>query len=873
MSSKHSETNGQPIGNRLQARSDSHDARVVSREHNNGSRTKVDARLGELLHSWRVGHVPAFSQRKLARELDCSPTLINLVESGQRGISRQMAERIINTLNPPPREVREFLHAAGVVTISPLEHLAPVLDAIMDDDSGNTILRELARADLSTSMEAWQRLVQSVGRMRQYHAEETLQTLNDLAHNRLVSPILRLYAQRKLGEVYRLLGRLKDADSVLAQAIPTDEDGTSDYAVLRQSAPEHGLLLEATIRAQQAEVALERRTFGDARQHLQESQASYSAITNIQAPHIDDIARLGLSLSALRSATVCMHEGNDKRASAHCTEAWSYLADMPTSAQKRDMERRTIELEAWILARERHFAEAMAKHIIARNMAKRDGNWASELSNTVYIGHDWLHLIDDAVESMFRTRVLPSGIPQKLSPGEAWQLVITQSPDSQFWQHELDREFRRALEMQHERRHPTKYVHSLIGMAQAMRLGGDRHTAVTALIQAERFEDATGPRLFMPIIFETRGDLYWDLTMTDLARRWYVAALRELRQMQQGRTLADEIIKKHYERIEQKIHRLEFFYGMQVVREEQEAKGPAPQRQTRQHQMNAVGQTWSANAIPSSHSDDRTRAAADHAWFENVYELRDYVISTIKRMKQNPIATSDTDPHWLQQLADFEALPGGRVLAQSELSGSLATEVPVYLMRAQPSEPRKVMTADSDFDPDRAEDAFHRRRETFIQNVKRAHAEFVPTHINQDLCSGVHIEAHIDEANAIGRVREALRLMTERANGYVLYIAPTELPLGFAVKQTRVLLEIPMRLARTAHLVFSDKETQVMLPMHQRLCYRFDNKMFANELRLLFSMLRDDLDRRLYEKSMLDWLRELVLEGASTARIDSRGQL
>lgn len=852
------------VHNGLNARSDA--SSRVRRASATGTTPSVSdsprSVVGDMLRSWRLSN--RMSQSELARRVHVSRALINLLENGKRTPSRDVAERIVHLFHPIPAEARRFLEAAGFAPPPIQQHIPHLLLAIMADDPDNLIMNELAQVDLSAASTAWQQLVQALATLRIGDLALGRSALEQIVANHALSPITRLVATQKLVQVLRVARELDAANRLVTEAILS-----LDLQSVIGIAPHHGELLRALLTDEQGEVALRQNNFREAFLLFEKSRTDYIGLSS-DATHDETdgpaskIGILGLAFSAHRLAHAQMFLERDIEAIEYCDEAEAYLAKLrgyPETSETNDVRRRLVELRAWAHARAQEYDEAMVLHRKSIEAATYAHDHIDEIVNWAYLGDDWWHKIEAAIEAAYVKMRRPNGLPVTLSSGQIWSYLVQQNGgEVDQWLKSAEYAYGTARTLQKQYMHAQSFGHILRGLASVMRLRQRYFEASAVLIQAEQHERAykLGGRL--PALFEVRADLYWDQNMPELALRWYQAALVAIKplmtQWRERQHFESAVLSGHLSRIERKLRRLELTL--------------APTRTDREIPAKSLHRSTLSQSQEDARRDDssRVKIASDmlaHGFrsmprqtHDVLREIREAVVGTITRTGRVPITVSvnEVNAVWLQELADFESLPGVRILAQNNLSLSLSTHPPSALNNAD-AEPGTDQVSHQ------VVQLYQMRRDAFLDSVTSAQESAKPGSIVRDICYRGTIESRVDQENTYDRACEVMRLMNNYPAGYILVPLNHSMPFGFAVKGYRTLVEIPARFARKARIMPESADIVGSDEPVELYCYRFDDSMLADTLKTLFAMLFDLVDHSGSDETTLDWLHDLIDQAGS----------
>lgn len=815
---------------------------------------------GALIKQLRETSQPQLSQAELGRRIGRSSAFINLIEHDQRGMSAETARRIITALDLDPTRARALLLAAAVPAPSITEPLAAIITAIMAEDPDNLPIAEFARADLSLMIHAWRRLLQTQLDLRAGHVSEARERLMALENESGLSPLARLYAQRQLIEEARTAGDRAAAEEWLREA----RDGETLKDVLLTS-HYHGELARIGVLIEEGQLALRSGEYRRAHEVFTACATAYRGLTDTLVKERDNdpyqqaprpagkaparqasptdltapIPRLapdsqaahairnqGLGLMALLLAETYMSLERNDEAQEECIRAERHIAQASESPHTLWMRRRVLELQAWALAREHRYLEAARLHAEAHDRARQAHDTVAEVLNQLYLGDDYLRQITDVIEEVTRS-ALPRAI---LSPLGAWREALRLDPTRLAWLEQAEAAYRSVRRAQvtgahREPAHARSVAHCLRGLATVARLNQRYREARDLLFRAEKYEQARHPSRRLLFIFEERGDLYWDHGFRDLALQQYHLAL----------TAAVEDIN--------------------AMRENQPASYPINQN---------VGKVLEARRATLQRKIERIRMTRDDARAapsvrEALDQLRSLVISVIRDSDRVPIARDVDDPiwldTWLQEQRDLESQPGQRILAQTEFSLSLASELPKHLHTA-PTGPSSLGMRKR---------LFKTRRSAFLKSIEEAHNQEAAERCSVDIYSATWIGKFAAREDVGARAREALRLARERAYGYAIATVPLEMPFAFAVKGRYTLLELPAAFLSGLGIrqpPDQDAPGAATLPgaeaPERRAGYRFDEKRIADQFRELFSELHQAALRERDREATLRWLEDIA---------------
>ncbi len=641
-------------------------------------RRVVRSRFGVLLRTYREGHSPALTQGQLANATGYSMALISRLESGQRRPSRDVVDKLAAALRLTHDQTQQLLRTAGLSVEGALDDVTHLTDAILVDDPRDLIIRGLVQSDISTQADAWRALTAASRKMREGELPAVVPVFRSLLPRRELSRTLRIYAARKLCEAYRRLGDLPRARAALTRGerlldslIVGDKStrrrtATGDMAdrANRESWPIG--FLRGSLTALHGEIEETGGEYETARGHYQTSLANYIALRNSlpEGAH-RDAAQLGVVRALIRLAKISNLLGENDAALVLCEQAKNELSHVPPSWQHEDASRKLKAVAASAHARNLDFDRAIELHHAALRDAEQSGAPAVILLNLLFLGDDYRRRIEARLDDARRnphTRRLERSSRQVLNSMEF------RGPDDApgdreiaEWLDAAERYYDEAERVYRMGKTTTSRGHLLTSKAIAARYRGHFDEAETLLLQALEEELSNGPTPRLSSVYTALGDVAWDRDMFQQAAYWYKRAQKELGGDEGSRYRARN---EHLIRVEESLRAVE----------------------RRLHV--GAGATY-------RHAD----LASDWHLARNklIHLVRDRIIATQVR----PLTEDATDPLWLAEMADFEALPGGRVLAQNALSNSLLERLP-------------------DDVPAASQAQHQRRRAQFLANVRAA---------------------------------------------------------------------------------------------------------------------------------------------------------
>jgi tetratricopeptide (TPR) repeat protein len=742
---------------------------------------------------------PTLTQEALANLMGVSRASVNLIEQGHRFPTRDFVRRAVNALDLLEPDAPLLWKAAGFVPPSapiPLNALATRSDVeqALPSSDQNPILAYLAYADVLALVDGWRLLAEADKSIRDGHYDHARTVCAGLVDRRHATPSLRIFARRKLAEANRLLGDLHEAEQNLApEAVESDlpEEDTSSLAAF----------LRALITGQRGEVALRRGRYEQGLSEFEASQDGYGAVLENSPNETATVIHLGRGMAFERMAKAALFLGDERQAEGYCDAADLHLDNAAPSPQRSELRRKVVELRAWGLARKGEFQSAIKLHVQARDSADKAGDIRGVLKNCVYLGDDWRRRAEQAVEGNRRDE------PGAFYPRPPREAYIAAQEATHGEIDEWVREARSAYEaaMRYMKEHPAPYMMGLClrNLGIIARFQSKFAEADTLLRQAQRFDEDMKLTGRLPAIYEARGDLYWGQGMREQAIKWYTRALDAL----------DELASAAND-------------------SSRPSLPPDEQRESRVHANERVRVSASLEALRSlsdaQQSLDRGRPdrseVLDQQWHEATTALKECISDAINRGRGELIATSDSDLKWIRELADFEKIPGSRLLAQNSLSAGWSDALSDEFT-AQPHTNAEITTAS---------DAFRRRRASIRRYASAGY---------RDLATESAVLSDLETPAGRTRAQNALAIMEQSHDSYTLTLTRLPVPIAFTVKGARVLAEAPRDLLSA--IQSTEMSSQAMLNPSQTTekeaiwCYRFDDAALAHDLTAIFDHLEE----------------------------------
>lgn len=804
----------------------------------NGQRDPFDPSsrtlFARLLRDLREAQKPPITQVELGRRINRSRVYINRLEQGQAGPSERLINDLVKSLTLTAEQVRALRASVGITAERANNLGASLLMAITTENPLDKVVSQLAERDIAALVSGWTQVGQAAALLRERNLIKAKEEFESLKDRTAFSSLMRLYITSQLAEINRLLGNRRDAETLIADALTSHD--------LARLPEREAAFLRGVLEAVHGDTELGRGEYQRARDHFEESYKQFLDLMPTAQEHGADhdewnIASLCLGMALRRLAKADMFLGETERALDYCKKATEELGKAPESSQKSDYLRRVLEIQAWAYTRVPHPEDTSEAdrifrvtrlHQQARDKAEAARDMTSVMKNYIFLGDDWRHRIEWLIQESIPAEHDPG---QALSPSEEVERAKALNP-TVFADaiHNAKHAYAQAEALSRRIQDPLTYGLLLRGQAMIHDYERDYLKADLLLSQAEQHETRYGLLGRLASIYEHRADIYWGQNLPEMAGFWYDKALTDLNQRAKLLPIKENPAQQRQRiRLRRRLDTLT-------------AKGL-----TRAPIISAVDDVVVETAPPDSLSAEDSRTGVNAIrWHRALRELRSSALGAITAMGSAPIASDDTQIAWLRELAEFEKLPGARLLAQNTLSIAYAEAAP-----------RSSTAGESQQDTAERKSLHMERRGAFHERVKRAHQ--APGEINRDLCSRDGVELMSGHEPFMDRMRGAQKLLEDFGDGYALEASPYHLPLAFAVKESRILIEIPWRMAKSAGLRVPHLDASAMTatpPNSRYWCYRIDSGEYAVKMRAsfntLFQVAAESID------ATADWLASLL---------------
>lgn len=763
------------------------------------------------------------SQIILAQRLQRSPSLISLLESGGRHPTRAVIQELSVALGLSDDQRLQLFKAAGygVDEISAaLQALVTTVDRIAQLDDAD---RALMLADLKVSLTSWQQLAEGRKLLRDGEIERSLEHFLRMERHHEYSPAVRAYTRVSLADASLKLGQLRRAKAAIGRAFRTLQHLPENWAVQ----------LHAEALAVQGTIAQRAGRYRSAERLFEDSRVFYKKLRH--GPDANDaVARQGTGKSYKRLAEIAMLKGEPLTALDYCDQAVANLCDMRPASGRDFWLRRVRELKAWAYSKLGDTARSISLHEQVRDECEAAGDIAGVTRGWLYLGDDYLRPVERAV------RIAQSS-PDVTTPEQRRHVIREALRDdtlASYLTHAGNcyQQAEAGSRNMHDRVLLGRWLSSKATIERLLgSLSNDVSADVHFTMARDLFEEALREERQIeqarriPHIYESIAELTWDWGEPEILWRertlhLYDSAMKEL--ASPLLTTNDSAGQELHERIEK---------ARVCLRQALVAAHP-----------NAVEPATPRARLKQSDWRGWHDLSASSRW----RELSEQVIDALYRALINDhghyYVGSDQSLDWVKTLAEFEAQPGDRILAQNHPSLSLTRISPGwYSTEASPQ-----LRIRYDLLRQQLEDA-----SILASSARNA--------LCRDLCYRLAVERGMEDRDThalfLDQIKQANDLQRTYPGRYTLVAAPYALPVGFGAKGSLVLAEIPSPLARQ---LFDDST----MNMHdgQSACYRIEgNEELKQHLTQLFDdmveeALRDDL-----HQATTRWLDDLLLADAS----------
>lgn len=746
------------------------------------------------------------TQTNLATSIHRSTGFISLLETSQRRPNRELVDALADALGlePDSDERGMLIRAAGFEPRELSGAITRLVEVLAEQLPIGEWNKLIVRADLAAIIDGWLDHFKTQKQFEQGHFSEVVTHGADLLQRKHYSPTLLTSIRLTLAEAMVQQGELSAAEAVIA-----DVTASTEHA---QVVPEWAPPLQAEARALQGLIVTHTGAYSTGKKLLGQSAAQYHQL--LTTKHIaEDIGFLGLGISYKRLAQVAILQGEPDNGFNLCQTAEAYLRRASESEERSHWLRRTDEQKAWAYTKMGEFQLAieLREQTHAELVKARDHYGITR--NLLYTGDDYLSQIKLVVN-----RALSDAFPDGRSLSDLNrrnQIMrgVLATSEARIWLSRAEQCYSSALETLESYGQHMLVGRCLTNLAKVLRYkfvrDNNAHAATTAqqyLTRALTMEDGIGHRRRLPGIYEALADLELDRGKLSSALGKYKRGLEEIDSY--GVNSEDAAANTQKERLLGAIAAIE-------------------------ERMREQGEPVVEATLESTRPKER--------WLMLCRQLVELTQRFVLPKQENGglVARSNRTDVWIDTLYTFDAEEGGRILLQNALSDSLTDR-----LRAGLSPAGAHVHASR-----------HHIFSSAIEQARRLDER------SWDLCCRPHVERSLQFEDTselvLHQLENAYRYMVDHQRGYQLDSCIYEVPLGFAVKRSHILIEAPSDLAPS--FLAPDDPPQAI---GATLCYEFHDEAFAKALTDLFREFIDTSERILEktprQEKTQDWLKRLL---------------
>ncbi len=757
------------------------------------------------------------NQVDLAKELRKSTSFVSLLEGGKRKPARELVEQIGEVLKLSSDEQRNLLNAAGFAGDGTNRAIDELIDSIRGQQAIAHTHQMLIKEDLKLVVTSWLEFLEGREKLRGADFKKASDSFEEMIKHTEYSPMLAVQVRLDKADVALQMGDLGRAKNALQEATRAMEGWPDEW---------WAFAFQAEVLATRGMLALREGLYELAGDFLNESKARYLKLLSLGPEH-EEIAIQGLARSYKRFAQLALFQGEPVEALVQCTNAESNFLQLHRDPMlTAPWLRRTKELKAWAYSQLGQFQKAIELHKEALKECHDAKDTYGVIKNHLYLGDDYRRHLD--------TLIGAEGGYESFEAERRQEIIrnVFQDEERRAWLNKAEEYYTLAYQGCLERKEQLLQGRCLHGLGVIFRLkgaleGSEHYDAARQkLEQALALEREIGQGRRLPGIYEAMAKLAWDQAwdQREFAHvlRYYKLALEKLNSpLVSSSDTASERLRQR------------------VLKQIQMLENHLESAATARIEITAI----SDQTITYSGQD------GSQAWRLACQGLIREVIQAVRNEGAFHVQ-SDLDKRWLGEMWKMEIdkkLQGPRFLAQNRLSASLSLLLPAGF-------PAEGATLHQ-----RRYDAFHHRVQSAndLSGKDRYH----------DLCCRETVERGVKNKDTRSlfqeQVKNARALMTEYPHGYWLDTTLYELPLAFAVKGKRTLIEIPRKLAN--QLIAEDRGPE---DLGTHLCYRFDDEELARRLREVFGKLLEAARESTKRQALTEaWLGKLAIQKPALAGV------
>jgi transcriptional regulator with XRE-family HTH domain len=701
---------------------------------NNSKRlTNGDESFGTVFHIWR--NDKRMTQAALATKLACTSSYISLLESDQRHPPRSFIDNLDATFHLDPADKKKFLEAAGYETDVIAKNIQQIVGTLRSHLPIPFMDQSTILFELQAIISGWESVFLANVDLGQGNFEGVQTHLAVLAEQKHYPLALRTKIVITLCYALVRLGKLEEAES-FALRIRNEVTASMEY-------DHNALLLLPEILALQSDIIMRDGGYNLAADLIDESRAYYEKY--LADPDWAAIAHFGLGKSYKQLAQIALLQGKPTVAQSYCARAEAYIQSVTgmDSSEKNAWLRHIGELKAWAFTEKHQPEKAMQLRKNLQEIYRAERDLFSEAKNYLYMGDDLRRKFEEALSGQNINLLVSAEVRR-----EQLRRALRKLPHIEREMVQAEECYERACRDLEARKDYILLGRCYRGRGIILRFKSALHSnrdyyleARNFLLRALEIEQKTKQDRRVPSVYESLAELEWDWEHTNDAR-------------------------KYYERAYQALETARF-------------KSESPSTEILLSRI-AAARTRLSEVSPDPEPHLSATAKASSTWNALAEQLRTAVRLYLEKHAHKklllPVAYSERDTLWLQQVVAVEKLKQPRYLAQNALSSALSMLLPAGY----------DATTDVTF--------LHQRRVGLLKaNLQESNAI---QHFELCWCDEVMgaLESNVHARRVVsGQAQEALTLMETYPDKYSLIVSPYEMPLAFEVQGTWVMLEISRR--------------------------------------------------------------------------------
>lgn len=783
--------------------------------------------FGSTLNTFRTER--KLSQTALASQISHSAAFISLLETGKRRPTSELTEKIATALGfGQDSEERTALRRSAGFESSDISSVTQrIVDILGQRFQLDEAQRWMFHTDLRESLEGWTAVFTARDKFNQGYFIEVADTCESLLARHQWSPALKVNLLMLEAAAVSHLG-----DSLTAEQDAKEAEGMIGHGEVEPVAA----VVAPEVKGLRGMIAADRGNFDEGEDFIRQSILHYQKLTAPRKPSdepgrrpADDIAFLGLGASYKRLADIMLLRGDPEQAFSYTLVAQSYLMRANESPERDHWLRRVAEQQAWGYTKTHEFDAAIALRGKTRQSLAAAHDKYGLIRNSLFTGNDFLSRFKFTIRGKFVRRDSGASTTSEARSVEPASLAER----SQITRDALrDEEIRRTLE--NAEQHYRDALEDLGDRGPQTMLGlCRRNLAVTLRYRLLHMEDTQESA---EKIQETREDaqkqLAFALTIEKrIGNAQRIAAVYEtmaqLESDQRHFTIAYAYYRKGIEELD----------SVLLVPPDPTIKR---QRDKLFSAANEVAERIEVVGVDQSGAFPIGMVTPANDWQTLCNQLVEITRNLIMSTGSKPTCYSERADEWVEAIKNLESQSGGRRVLQNELADGLTDRMLPNLTL----EGAKI----------------HAQRFAMIkQAVQDART---PAQQNRDFCCRSDVEKRLRSVDGTAgvtraQIETAIEWLEKYPNGFWLESADEAVPLGFFVKGSHILIEIPELLTRGLPDIDASRVKD------SPLCYEIDCAEGADRLRAMFDEFVNAADEQRNQHgpqnkdTTLEWLKKL----------------